>query len=271
MIRSLYAALIRLHPCHFRQRFGEEMLAIFDLEIRSPARMALLLDAAFSVFRQHALREAPRPAAATEPPMFQAIETALPRNSALLHGAAISIVLFIAATFALGHAGGNFPILLIGAKHARPDVLPVDRYSIAEADPTTEIKVPLPAANPTTDAYFQVVRVLGILDANHDRVLSAPEIANAPSRLARIEANGDGKLSAEECGFSLGEPNLDSRLIAQARHRFMRFHPTLAALDANADNELSRAEILNSPTALKVLDKDRDGSLTPPELLPQSR
>jgi len=269
MIRSLYAALLHLHPRRFRQRFGEEMLAIFDEEKGTPKRLTFLLDAAASALRQHMLREPPISIAATESAMFQAIETGIPRKSAVLHGAAISIVLFTAATFALGRAGGSFPLLLIGAKHSRPNVLPVDRASIAEAAPTTEIKVPRSAANPTTDAYFEAIRVLGILDADRNRVLSTREIAAAPQRLTRIDSDGNGRLSAEECGFHIGASSLDIRLLKEARHRFMRLNPALAVLDFDRDTEISPAEILDSTRALKTLDKDLDGSLNPIELLPE--
>ena len=48
----------------------------------------------------------------------------------------------------------------------------------------------------------------------------------------------------------------------------MRFHPVLAALDADHDGEISPSEILNAPASLLSLDKNRDGQLTEGELLP---
>ncbi len=103
--------------------------------------------------------------------------------------------------------------------------------------------------------YFFRLPVLSALDLNHDLVISADEIANAPSALPSLDANGDGALDAEECG----------KIFAGD---FMRLNPVLAALDADHDGVISAAEIANAPTALATLDKNRDGILTAPELLP---
>ena len=45
--------------------------------------------------------------------------------------------------------------------------------------------------------------------------------------------------------------------------------PIIAALDANQDHVVDATEIANAPTALKTLDKNGDGQLTPDELRPQ--
>jgi hypothetical protein len=36
------------------------------------------------------------------------------------------------------------------------------------------------------------------LDTNHDGILSADEIANAPASLKKLDKNGDGQLTADE-------------------------------------------------------------------------
>ncbi|MGB7327650.1 MAG: hypothetical protein WBD31_22420 [Rubripirellula sp.] len=48
----------------------------------------------------------------------------------------------------------------------------------------------------------------------------------------------------------------------------MRFIPVLAALDADKDGVLSKAEIQNATKALMTLDKDNDGSLSAEEMRP---
>jgi len=48
----------------------------------------------------------------------------------------------------------------------------------------------------------------------------------------------------------------------------MRANPVLAALDADGDGEISAAEIMKSPAALRKLDRNGDGSLTPDEVIP---
>ncbi len=45
--------------------------------------------------------------------------------------------------------------------------------------------------------------------------------------------------------------------------------PVITALDANHDHEIDATEIANAPAALKTLDKNGDGKLTPDELRPQ--
>ena|SRR5436190_24018644 len=50
--------------------------------------------------------------------------------------------------------------------------------------------------------------------------------------------------------------------------RRMPVHPLMAALDANKDGTLDEQEIANAAVALKTLDKNGDGKLTPEELRP---
>jgi len=55
MIRRLYEWLIRSHPDRFRQRFGEQMLSIFDDSTRVRSGFHLLIDAFISLLRQRLL------------------------------------------------------------------------------------------------------------------------------------------------------------------------------------------------------------------------
>lgn len=52
MIRLIYRGLLWLHPAEFEERFGEEMLWIFDLRRPNEIGIALLLDCWISVCRQ---------------------------------------------------------------------------------------------------------------------------------------------------------------------------------------------------------------------------
>jgi Ca2+-binding EF-hand superfamily protein len=109
------------------------------------------------------------------------------------------------------------------------------------------------------------------LDTDRNRVLSASEIANAPSVLRSLDINHDGKLSPEECGFDIGDvaaTNRGPEFSKSARLEFMRFHPVLAALDADHDGEISVKEIQNASAALQTLDRNRDHKLTVGETLP---
>jgi hypothetical protein len=56
MFRHLYHFVVLAHPASFRQRFGEEMLSIFDQSEGKLSRVGLLADGVVSLLRQWALR-----------------------------------------------------------------------------------------------------------------------------------------------------------------------------------------------------------------------
>jgi hypothetical protein len=58
LIRAFYRTLLWLHPAAFEERFAEEMLWIFDLNVRAEPRRgtSLLIDCCISLFRQWLLR-----------------------------------------------------------------------------------------------------------------------------------------------------------------------------------------------------------------------
>ena len=249
MGRLLYIVLLRLHPRSFRERFGEEMTGIFDEEARNVNPMALLLDGVISLFRQWALRPAREepvfstvgPVQPSGIPLFHTFESRLIRRSAFVNGVILSVVFFGAVSFAISRRVENVPRLLIGAKYPRPPVLPVERSSIMEAEPSTVIKVASPPVDPLyeiANVYFKIIRVLDVLDANQDRDISAWEIVTASSPLRRLDRDGDGVLSAEECGFSVGHnpsPELDPAFVRHAT-------PGVHASESSARNSGCRSQ-----------------------------
>ncbi len=62
--RTLYIALLRLHPAEFQRSFASEMLSTFDEAVDSFSPAWLLREAATSVLRQHLLRRPVDPVAA---------------------------------------------------------------------------------------------------------------------------------------------------------------------------------------------------------------
>ena len=102
------------------------------------------------------------------------------------------------------------------------------------------------------------------LDANGDGIIDADEIANASTALKALDTNGDGKLTLDEL---LGPP--PPGLNGGTNHPPVP--PIIAALDANHDGVIDADELANAPAALKTLDKNGDGKLTPDEFMPPWR
>jgi hypothetical protein len=270
MLRSAYILLLRIHPAQFRQRFGDEMLESFDHAQGLNAWLWLLVDALVSLLRQWTVRpEFRRPSPASndgQALLFQTMELYQPLPSALLNGTVVTLVLFCGLTIAVTHADKT-PRFLIGAFHPGPLQPVVARASVAEAAPDATIKVGSAPADPwrkIAAAYFENVRVLQALDTDHDFSLSPRELAMAPAALRTVDSNHDGRLTAEECGFS-------ARRNWQARRSFMRKNPALEALDRDGSSEISASEIANATSALERLDQNGDGSLTPDELIPYEK
>jgi hypothetical protein len=143
--------------------------------------------------------------------------------------------------------------------------------------------------------------LLVALDSDHDGVISAEEIANAPQALRSLDKNGDGKLSEAEVrpprppgeGRESGEKDRPHRKpvgperegdgaprvpgggqeahpgkpsfgeqAGHPGHEPRPKPPIIRALDANGDGAISAEEIQGATAALKTLDKNGDGQLT---------
>jgi EF hand len=102
--------------------------------------------------------------------------------------------------------------------------------------------------------------IVMVLDANHDGVIDADEIANASAALLTLDKNGDGVLTTNEY-----LPPLPKDAPADAPRPPLPL--IVKALDANGDGVIDAAEIANAPAALKTLDKNGDGKLTRDEYL----
>jgi Ca2+-binding EF-hand superfamily protein len=281
MLRAIYILLLNLHPGNFRQRFGAEMLEVFEDAPARAGRILLIGDGLVSLLRQWLLRtEYRRPvqprlvyeAGGGSFPRFRTLDHVPLRRPAVFGGAGLAAIAFGLIAALIGREGYQ-QSLLLGAYHPRPGLLSVARSSFEE-NLNARVQFAHPPEDPLNGiaaVYFKVVRALGVLDANKDLVISPWEIFTAPAGLRRLDGNHDGKLSAEELGFSLGSNSMSEEFAHRSRLAFMRENPALAVLDENHDGELSTAEIANSFRTLTALDRNGDGSLTPDEVIPDQQ
>jgi Ca2+-binding EF-hand superfamily protein len=267
-MRWFYILLLRMHPRAFRQRFGDEMLGIFD---QSSEKVSLVADGASSLLRQTMLRQ---PSFAFSPttapdgvPLFYSAEAEIPRLSALMPGALITLLAFGLICLVMSHRWRQ-TYLIVGSHHPSPSHL-LGAHTDAQpvSDLPAEVKVNPYPFHPPISPYFRFLLVLGALDVDQDNVISAEEIENAPASLWKLDKNRDGMLTAEECGLK-PENGLDPLKLGSVRLTFMRVHPVLAALDANHDGVISESEIRNAAAALRTLDANHDGKLVEREVLP---
>lgn len=111
---------------------------------------------------------------------------------------------------------------------------------------------------------------LAVFDADHDRVLSADEIEAASETLAKMDKNGDGKITLDEIRPPEGNKKGDKPKGPGGPPPGNRpVPPLIKALDADADGTISAAELAGAPESLKTLDKNDDGELSPEEIHPR--
>ena len=115
--------------------------------------------------------------------------------------------------------------------------------------------------------------ILDVLDANHDGVIDADEIANASQALLKLDKNGDGRLTPDE--YRPPRPDGQAQPAPPPGQAGMkpvtleRPRPPLdAVLDENGDEVIDAQEIAKAPNLLKKLDLNGDGRLTPDEYMP---
>jgi Ca2+-binding EF-hand superfamily protein len=250
-------------------------------------------------------------------PVFYLEEKTLPDPGSSLSGAAVSIFILIGACILVSRGGNamKFYVPSAGLYHAprgHVEKLPaaanlkmlsggfdkperrIDDSGPAGSDEhwalvTTRLPSPRPArdqeqepfASEIARNYIQITRLLSALDEDGDGIISAPEIANAPAVLQKLDRNHDGKLTPEECGFRGLPPGIQfltgrdaasaeqGRLfLERTRPAFMRFHPVIAVLDADHNGEISAEEIHYAARSLWALDRNRDGRITEEEFMP---
>ena len=113
--------------------------------------------------------------------------------------------------------------------------------------------------------------IIAVFDTDRDRVISAAEIEAAGEALAKLDKDGDGRITLEEIHTPPdGKPRGDKPGRPGGPPPGDRPAPPLIkALDADADGTISASELAGAPESLKSLDQNGDGELSPEEIRPQ--
>jgi len=106
--------------------------------------------------------------------------------------------------------------------------------------------------------------VLSTLDKDHNKEISAEELAQAPTVLLELDKDKDGKLSEDEVSPQRGDGQANRRR-SRRGPGIMRMMKALSALDADENGVIDEAEIKNAVAALRKLDINHDGKLTEEE------
>src|SRR5207249_1243346 len=107
--------------------------------------------------------------------------------------------------------------------------------------------------------------VLSTLDKDHNKEISAEELAAAPTVLLELDKNKDGKLSEDEVSPQRADGQAN-RPRSRRGPGIMRMIKALSALDADENGVIDEAEIKNAAVTLRKLDENQDGKLTDDEV-----
>lgn len=252
MLRALYIVLLRLHPPNFREQFAGEMLWIFDQTASSRSR-ALFADALRSLVTQWMFRgdfdEQPSFAGMGGPspdrvPAFYTSGSDIPPPGALLNGLILSVVVFGLACFALAHSGGHPQVFTYyGSEfHAGPPMYGPASGPAATGSPSRAGGAASPGIWARLTSVFR----------------------KSPDRGGEATSPPEPRIAEAVSGPGHGSDEPTPTLILMSRTKALAYFnsiPVLAALDTNADGELSPEEIGVAPIVLATLDKNHDGKL----------
>ena len=121
-----------------------------------------------------------------------------------------------------------------------------------------------PEANPVRPSVIEMDPLLKVLDQDHDKYISASELAAADVAVVALDVNQDGNLSESEISPTTSETtSRPARRRGPGLIRMMKFH---SALDSNENGELEDEEIKGALALLKKIDANRDSKLSEEEV-----
>ena len=163
MLRYLYGRVLDAHPPYFRQRFGEEMLAIFDESESGWAAARLFADAVVSLVRQWTLRpqfwegRAAVESGRSGSGLFPLLEHSRPRAVALAYGALVSAIGLNGVSLTMGYAWNHPHYMEI----RQPVLVPPVSWRNPPAARTTPGKAAEPSLNSDQGRVLLIFNVAG--------------------------------------------------------------------------------------------------------------
>jgi hypothetical protein len=274
MRRRLYSFLIRLHPKGFRDRFGDEMLGIYDDRAGENNRAWLFFDAIVSALRQRLLRggsEGSGPAVRHSTdgvPLFATLDNSRPPLMALSHG-----------SVATGLAWAALSLLMAGERNIR-----VARFEIAGVhslangrlqsahagmrDPASAAQLPR-GGQQKTDVRAKEQSAKGTHTAQSVwlRMLSIVGIEPAPDVEEMAMRSGTNKRYAllQQPGTKGSGSSRPILLLPRLNVVSQVPDSLFQSLDRDLDTRLSVTEVAHASENLLSLDKNHDGRLTAAE------
>ena len=153
-----------------------------------------------------------------------------------------------------------------------------------DGDPTAADAAPMPTPQmtgmPGGPGGPPLPLLVTVLDINGDGFIDADEVAQASISLKKLDRNGDGVLSIEEClpgpggpfggppGGPFGGPPGGPPGGPGGGPMRPPLPPIFTVLDSNGDGKIDAAEIEAAPGNLPKLDKNGDGKISLEECLP---
>jgi hypothetical protein len=238
MLRHLYRCVLHLHPPAFRQRFGDEMLLIFDQQQRALGALRLLVDALVSLGRQwilrpefwHDLSPVQEQPVSDGIPSFYTVAPFRPRSSAVIQGLILSTAVFCLTCFAIKYSWIRVLHISIPSVqfHNQLPIRPAavaTNYDASNPNSATKPQGSLQASDPSQTPPIQFEVLAPSREANAGGLENEPQAdlqkkTTAPPRRLRtlreivspLQAY-EGTYKVDSNGWIISVQSLDNRLV----------------------------------------------------------